>query len=268
MIKNITDESIFEICRKVGIDGYNELFRFAREIIAADRTLNAADLDVGQRSASTPSSQWSADGESDPHEKRYDCERAALCMGNLTDDELANGAFMNYDAPLDLHGIMAGRVHSPIAWMTAVKDRIRWLSRALERTLAAASRPADRDVMRQSIVDDIDAILYQCDRGNTSLPWLLDCVRGLRERIAAPTPPAEQGEQEPLTDSYVQRVPDKCDRITWRNRYYSLPLNQSLAELRAKVEALQWRDAKGNLICTDVYQKRVLAEIDKLGGTV
>lgn len=27
----------------------------------------------------------------------------------------------------------------------------------------------------------------------------------------------------PVTDSFVQPVPDKCDRITWRGRYYSLP---------------------------------------------
>jgi len=36
---------------------------------------------------------------------------------------------------------------------------------------------------------------------------------------AAPTPPA----LEP-TESYVQQVPDKCDRITWRGRYHHLPL--------------------------------------------
>lgn len=28
----------------------------------------------------------------------------------------------------------------------------------------------------------------------------------------------------PLTDTYVQTVPDKCDRIVWRNDYYHLPL--------------------------------------------
>jgi hypothetical protein len=28
---------------------------------------------------------------------------------------------------------------------------------------------------------------------------------------------------QPQTDSYVQPVPDKCDRITWRGMYYSLP---------------------------------------------
>lgn len=34
----------------------------------------------------------------------------------------------------------------------------------------------------------------------------------------------EQAEkQEPLTDSFVQQVPDKCDRIVWRGSYYHLP---------------------------------------------
>ncbi len=81
---------------------------------------------------STPAAQWRAAGEVDPHAGRYDCERAELTMGHLSDDELANGAFMNYDAPLDIQGIIAGTHSSPIAWMTAVKDRIRWLSRKLE----------------------------------------------------------------------------------------------------------------------------------------
>jgi hypothetical protein len=34
----------------------------------------------------------------------------------------------------------------------------------------------------------------------------------------------EQAEKvEPLTNSYVQHVPDKCDRIIWRNQYIHLP---------------------------------------------
>jgi len=87
----------------------------------------------------TPSAKWKADGEPDPHAGRYECERAKLAMGHLTDDELANGAFMNYDAPLNPFGILAGTHSSPIAWMTAVKDRIRWLSRSLEQARAALS---------------------------------------------------------------------------------------------------------------------------------
>ena len=85
---------------------------------------------------STPSSHWRVEGAPDPHAGHYDGERAALAMGKITDDELANGAFMNYDQPLNLAGIIAGTHSSPIAWMTAVKDRIRWLSRSLEKEIS------------------------------------------------------------------------------------------------------------------------------------
>lgn len=102
---------------------------------------------------STPSSHWRAAGEPDPHAGHYDGERAKLMMGNLTDDELANGAFMNYDAPLDVAGILAGKSHSPIAWMTAVKDRIRWLSRALERAIAEAAPAPAVDAQPSPVAD-------------------------------------------------------------------------------------------------------------------
>ena len=35
--------------------------------------------------------------------------------------------------------------------------------------------------------------------------------------------PVAQGDA--LTDTYVQQVPDKCDRIVWRGRYYHLPID-------------------------------------------
>lgn len=87
--------------------------------------------------ATTPSSFWRADGDVDPHAGHYDGERASLALGDYTDDELANGAFLNYDRPLPFHEMvnpMPGQ-HMPIVWMTAVKERIRWLSRALEKAL-------------------------------------------------------------------------------------------------------------------------------------
>lgn len=88
--------------------------------------------------AGTPSATWVAAGEPDPHRDRYNCERADLTLGDLTDDQLANGAFMNYDRPLDIHAVLSKQpgYHSPIAWMTAVKDRLRWLSRKLEQANA------------------------------------------------------------------------------------------------------------------------------------
>ena len=69
----------------------------------------------------TPSSRWKSDGEPDPHGSCYDCERADLAKGHLTDDEIANGIFMADRSDIDL-----------IWWQQAAKDRIRWLSRALD----------------------------------------------------------------------------------------------------------------------------------------
>lgn len=73
--------------------------------------------------ASTPSSRWKKMGESDPHGTMYlEIERAKLTKGDLTDDELANAVFL-YDHRSGLQSI---------AYLTAAKERIRWLSRQLE----------------------------------------------------------------------------------------------------------------------------------------
>lgn len=132
--------------------------------------------------AGTPSSQWRVKGEPDPHASHYDGERAALTLGHFTDDEVANGAFMNYNAPIDVHGILAGKSHSPIAWMTAVKDRIRWLSRALERALAgnpAAALPTG------DALTPITASLLRDDSGEMPAYCVMAAYRTEREALSA-----------------------------------------------------------------------------------
>jgi hypothetical protein len=93
---------------------------------------------------STPAAQWREKGEADPHGTQYECERAKLLLGDLTDDELANGAFMNYDRRQSLEEMMNPKPgqHMPIIWMTAVKERIRWLSRALVKAQNTTPLPA------------------------------------------------------------------------------------------------------------------------------
>lgn len=82
----------------------------------------------------TAPAAWLVAGEEDPHKGHYDGTRLeTTALGWLTDDELANGIFMHYDEPLNVAGIIAGTSFSPIAWMTAGKERIRWLSRALTK---------------------------------------------------------------------------------------------------------------------------------------
>lgn len=87
------------------------------------------DTDAGDLPSSTPAARWREKGEADPHANAYDVERARLCGGHLTDDEVAFQTAML--SPRDLN-------HEAV--LTTAKDRIRWLSRALERALAAGSR--------------------------------------------------------------------------------------------------------------------------------
>lgn len=70
----------------------------------------------------TPPARWAHEGKSDPHGSLYSGEdRNRLCMGYLTDDELANAVFLLGD---DRSDILGG-----IGILTAGKERIRWLSR-------------------------------------------------------------------------------------------------------------------------------------------
>ena len=65
----------------------------------------------------TPASKWRKNGEEDPHghHDHYNGERARLCKGYLTDDEMANAVYLQ----------------PSIGNLTAAKERIRWISRAL-----------------------------------------------------------------------------------------------------------------------------------------
>lgn len=82
----------------------------------------------------TPASHWRARGEPDPHGALYDCDRSDLTLGELTDDELANEAFLRYNEVPNMADLLNGTAKMPIVYMTAAKDRIRWLSRQLFKT--------------------------------------------------------------------------------------------------------------------------------------
>lgn len=97
---------------------------------ATDGDLKGNDMTA--ETVTTPAARWLVEGKPDPHGDRYNCERAALVMGDKTDDELANAVFL-YDHRSGL---------GSIGLLTAAKDRIRWLSRALTAALAAAPSAA------------------------------------------------------------------------------------------------------------------------------
>lgn len=78
---------------------------------------------------STPDAVWRVKGEKDPHGTLYNGERAALMLGHMTDDELANAVYLHGNSHPHPNDIITGKAISGIAYLTAAKERIRWLSR-------------------------------------------------------------------------------------------------------------------------------------------
>ncbi len=71
-------------------------------------------------------------------------------------------------------------------------------------------------------------------------------------------PPATSGQSgEAATDTLVQTVPDKCDRIVWRGHYYHLPTTSGLVEaLRYARDMIEWW---AHFVGKPVQQKHDLA---------
>lgn len=96
-------------------------------------------------SESTPSSNWYVNGDTDFHPDLIDKERGSLMLGDYTDDALANAVFLHGN-PCDrekTQRLLSGEI-SDIAYLTAGKERIRWLSRHLERALKQLQEQAVR----------------------------------------------------------------------------------------------------------------------------
>ncbi len=78
---------------------------------------------------------WMVTGEADPFNGLYDHptrEDAKLTLLKLNDYELANAVFMYADAGApSMEDLISGKAMMPIAYTTAAKERIRWLSRQL-----------------------------------------------------------------------------------------------------------------------------------------
>lgn len=88
--------------------------------------------------ASTPGARWMIEaGEKTPFPDLINRERGSLCLGSYTDFELANEVFLKADMSDEekVRNLLAGKV-TPIALLTAAKERIRWLSTHLDAALS------------------------------------------------------------------------------------------------------------------------------------
>lgn len=113
-------------------------WRAVGEIVIAP--IECDDAEWLLRVYGTPSSRRMRAGDPDPHDQRYDIERAQLPMGDCSDDEIANGVYMYGNSTPSMNDILLKKAKMPIVYLTAAKERIRWLSRRLEDALASSRR--------------------------------------------------------------------------------------------------------------------------------
>lgn len=122
----------------------------------------------------TPAAAWREAGEPDPHGDAYDCEREDLCLGSLTDDELANAVYLHDHKSInvDMSAYLSGQPSS-IALLTAAKERIRWLSRKLEEALAnQRSLPEAND----AVVDAARPLFLALECGETTIEGVRSAI--------------------------------------------------------------------------------------------
>lgn len=131
-----------------------------------EKVFNAGKESIKPSTPTTPSAKWALNNEQDPHGSHYDCERATLALGDLTDDELANAIFLHGDTWPKHEDLISGKALSPIVYLTAAKERIRWLSRKL----------ADGNLER--VQDCIELLTIGTDSGAT----VDDCINLLCKR--------------------------------------------------------------------------------------
>lgn len=128
----------------------------------------------------TPAAQWRLDGESDPFGSHYDCPVEKLTLGQASHDELASRLRRLWSEGLMMIGVT-----------TAVKERIRWLSRRLHAAENDEQRKAN-DLSRSELLmgdktddelanlvfmeaDTIDAKAINFQKaGAERIEWLVD----------------------------------------------------------------------------------------------
>ncbi|HEL5572177.1 TPA: hypothetical protein UOK25_000914 [Stenotrophomonas maltophilia] len=180
-----------------------------------------ADVQPGGRvRLGTPGARWAAIGEPDPHGTRYDCERAALVMGDLTDDELANAVFMHGNERQTMAELIGGATPA-IAYLTAAKDRIRWLSRALAAAESLSAQPSPGGLR----ISDDDRVVLQ--RLQDALPtvgingWAKGVEvleRLLRDSLAVRQPVGDQHQDDLAVDAFATAMKAKLAEARAKGR--------------------------------------------------
>ena len=127
----ITSMSHADLVVKYGTADLNEIFKrgpkgnFTNPVIRNEWKL------VSNCVFGAFSSDWKKEGKEDPHGNYYEnSTRGELALGHLTDDQMANLAYLESDVFRHRNDpVRNGHNIMPIVIATGVKERLRWLSR-------------------------------------------------------------------------------------------------------------------------------------------
>ena len=115
---------------------------------------------------STPNAKWIADGEPNPFGDRYDVTRDELPRGDVTDYALANEVYLHGNMKPTIDDMLAG--HMPIVYLTAAKERIRWLSYQNHLLSQQITKPTTGVPVEElkALVEDLEGYgkLYMMDK--------------------------------------------------------------------------------------------------------
>lgn len=86
--------------------------------------------------------------------------------------------------------------------------------------------PVDGNASRKQLIKQIGQMNYRLTTLRQQNAGLVASVQRQAEALLnLQSAAALVAQGEALTDTYIQQVPDKCDRIVWRGRYYHLPID-------------------------------------------
>jgi hypothetical protein len=157
--------------------------------VAARAALSRAQKKIVPK-VGTPCSRWKAEGQPDPHGEEFNGDRATIAMGQVSDDALVD-ALMRCDHKTSLKSM---------GLLTAGKERIRWLSRAVER--AVSEEESERLTFERAalamgeLTDDVLAnaiYMYDHRSGEESAKFInaaVERIRWLSNTLDRATEPA------------------------------------------------------------------------------
>lgn len=191
--------------------------------------------------AKTPAAKWRENGEEDPFGERYNCDRNDLPLGDLTDDELANEVFLHGNENPCIRDVIANIKKMPIVYLTAAKERIRWLSRKLVKAEQSIAELEAVQTDHLRLVRELDGLLNGDNAAEQAS--LCDIVAQVKSKKST----------KPSYHDLHVTLPD-----VGRKSIFDLPYNIQVTCTRVG----GWELWSGNVLIAGEYEKGLKLDVD------